>query len=72
MTDEEYMKKVLDLADKAASKGEVPVAALIVSEAGEILAEAINTRQTGMDPVGHAEVNCLKGAGEALQNWQLL
>ncbi len=64
-----YIKKLLDLASKA-NPHEVPVAALIVKD-GEIIAEALNTREQNQDLFGHAEINAIKIAQAKLSSWNL-
>lgn len=50
---------------------DVPVGAIIVNAAGEVIAEGWNTREQDADPAGHAEMMALKLAGAVLQNWRL-
>lgn len=71
LTDEEYMQKALDLAEKAAQLGEIPVGAIIVDKDGEIIAEAFNERETLQSPTAHAEVLAIERAAKVLQNRRL-
>lgn len=71
LTDEEYMQKALDLAEKAAQLGEIPVGAIIVDKDGKIIAEAFNERETLQSPTAHAEVLAIERAAKALQNRRL-
>ena len=64
------MREALAEAERAASRGEIPVGAVIVRD-GEIIARAGNTREQGHDPTGHAEINVIRAACEALGNWRL-
>jgi len=69
-TDEYWMRHALDLADKAAAQGEVPVGAVIVRN-GEILGEGWNQPITLHDPSAHAEMLALRAAGVAASNYRL-
>lgn len=69
-TDEYWMNYALQLAQKAAEEGEVPVGAVIVRD-GSILGEGWNSPITKHDPTAHAEIVALRNAGENLQNYRL-
>ena len=74
MKNEQYvhhLHRALELAEQAGAAGDVPVGALVVDEAGDILAEGFNTRESLHDPAGHAEVNALRAAARARGNWNL-
>ncbi|MCA9634656.1 MAG: hypothetical protein KC420_01295 [Myxococcales bacterium] len=49
------MGEALRLAREAASRGDVPVGALVVHE-GSIIGTGFNTREDAGDPSGHAEI----------------
>lgn len=53
-----WMERALMLAEQAASKGEVPVGAVLVKE-GSILAEAHNNMRALGTPMAHAEMMVL-------------
>ena len=57
-----YMKIALHEARAAASRGEVPVGACIVSPDGEVVAQAGNNQRTANDPTAHAEVLAIQKA----------
>ncbi len=57
--DEKWMAYALQLADKAAERGEVPVGAVVVRD-GEILGEGWNQPISGHDPCAHAEIIALR------------
>jgi len=67
-------KKMMDLAlteaRLAAAEGEIPVGAVIVKD-DRIIARARNTRETQNDPAGHAEINALRMAAQAMGTWRL-
>ncbi len=65
------MQQAISLAQEAKSSGDVPVGALIVNEAGEILSSGKNEREKNNDPTAHAEIVAIRGASEKLGNWRL-
>lgn len=65
------MCRALELARAAETQGEVPVGAIIVSDSGEVVAEAANGPIALNDPTAHAEVLALRQAGVALRNYRL-
>ena len=65
------MQQAISLAQEVKSSGDVPVAALIVNEAGEILSSGKNEREKDNDPTAHAEVVAIRGASEKLGSWRL-
>ncbi|MEQ8804718.1 MAG: nucleoside deaminase [Rhodospirillales bacterium] len=61
-----FMAQALDEARAAASRGEVPVGAVVVEAAtGRILARAGNETETTRDPTAHAEILALRRAAQA-------
>ena len=69
--DHVWMRRALEEADLAAAKGEVPVGAVIVSAAGELLATGHNLRESDNDPSAHAELLAMRSAARALSSWRL-
>ncbi len=65
-----FMKKALELAKKARSKGEVPVGALIVRE-GKIIAKAFNQKEFFKKATAHAEILAIEKASLKLKSWRL-
>jgi tRNA(Arg) A34 adenosine deaminase TadA len=59
------MRRALDLAAEAAAADEVPVGA-VVTQGGEIIAEARNAMRGSLDPTSHAEIVAMRRAAEAL------
>lgn len=59
------------LVAAAAAGPDVPVGALVVSAAGEVLATAANARERAGDPTAHAEVLALRAAAAAVGSWRL-
>ncbi len=81
-TDEKYMRLALEQAQIAASKGEVPIGAVVVYEPIDpatrrflarprVIASACNLRETTHDPAGHAEFLALQEAARILDAWRL-
>ena len=54
------MELAFEQAEKAAKRGEVPVGAVLVSAAGEVLACAGNRTEMDSDPTAHAEMLVLR------------
>jgi tRNA(adenine34) deaminase len=71
MTDEDFMRRALELARAAAAAGEVPVGAVLARD-GAILAEGFNRPISSCDPTAHAEMIALRAGGEQLRNYRLL
>lgn len=65
------MRLALAQAALALEHGDVPVGAVVLSTAGEVLAQAHNERELGGDPTAHAEVLALRRAAERLGSWRL-
>jgi len=65
------MQAALSLAKVAADKGDVPVGAIVVNEAGEILGTGQNLREQSNDPTAHAEVIAIRQAAEKTGSWRL-
>ena len=59
--DSHYMKQALEEAEKAFSKGEVPVGAVVVCRE-RIIARAHNLTETLNDPTAHAEMQAITAA----------
>ena len=65
-----WMRRALELATLAAREGEVPVGAVLVKD-GELIAEGRNRPIANHDPTAHAEIQLLRAAGKAMQNYRL-
>jgi tRNA(adenine34) deaminase len=70
MTDDDFLRSAIALAEEAAIAGDVPVGALIVHE-GEIIARASNRTVRDQDPTAHAEVLVIRAGAAALGRWRL-
>lgn len=60
------MEKALELAQKAASLGEIPVGAVVVDKDGNIVGEGYNQRETLCSPTAHAELIAIEAAAKRL------
>lgn len=69
------MKRALELAQKGAYLGEIPVGAVITRSVGrseeELIAEAHNEKESLKDPIAHAEILAIQKACKALDSWRL-
>lgn len=61
------MARALAEAEAAAARGEVPVGAVLVDGAGQILAAAGNRVEANRDPTAHAEMLVLRAAAARLR-----
>lgn len=65
MTFTSHMDAALEQARAAASRGEVPVGAVVVKD-GKVIAAAGNETRAGHDPTAHAEIVAIRAACAAL------
>ena len=70
MNDEQYMRRALELAQRAANEGEVPIGALVVLDE-QVLGEGWNRPIAAHDPTAHAEIQALRAAGAKRGNYRL-
>ena len=66
------MAMALDQARAAATRGEVPVGAVIVDATGVVLASAGNETRATHDPSAHAEIVAIRRACAALKSDRLI
>lgn len=69
-SDEAFMRRALELAQRAAADGEVPVGAVVALD-GKVAGEGWNRPIGSSDPTAHAEVEALRAAARALGNYRL-
>jgi len=69
--DTAFMQAALDEARASATRGEIPIGALIVSR-GQIIARAGNRTIMDTDPTAHAEIVALREAALRLGNYRLI
>jgi len=70
MTQEELMRRALELAQRAEQEGEVPIGALVVIN-GEVIGEGWNRPIAAADPTAHAEIQALRAAAKKTGNYRL-
>jgi len=68
----EPMREALALAHLAVSEsGDVPVGAVLLNPAGEVVAVGKNERELSGDPTAHAEIVAIRAAAALDENWHL-
>ena len=70
MTDEDFLRLALELAQEAERGGEVPVGAVVVLD-GRVLGRGRNSPIARSDPTAHAEILALREAAAATGNYRL-
>jgi tRNA(adenine34) deaminase len=65
------MRAALAEADAAVATEDVPVGAVILDEAGAIIARGRNRREADDDPTAHAEIVAIRAAARAVGGWRL-
>ena len=69
--DNEYwMRRALDLAERARSEGEVPVGAVLVMD-DDCIGEGWNRPISARDPTAHAEIAALRAGAAQMGNYRL-
>lgn len=70
LSDHDYMRRALALAEQAAQAGEVPVGALVIYE-NRVISEAYNEREILPSALAHAELTAIAQACKVLGRWRL-
>ncbi len=70
-SDQAFMQRAFELAQKAAQLNEIPVGAVVVYQ-GNIIGEGFNQSILLNDPSAHAEMHAIRQAGQHLNNYRLL
>jgi tRNA(adenine34) deaminase len=70
-TFEPAMRAALAEAEAALEAGDVPVGAVVLDEAGTIVARGRNRREATGDPTAHAELDAIRSAARAVGGWRL-
>ena len=65
------MQQAISLAKEAGIKGDVPVGALVVDDAGTIFGQGANLREQDNDPTAHAEIVAIRNAAKKVGNYRL-
>ena len=66
------MRRALAEAELALAHDDVPVGAVVVDQAGDVIASGHNERERRQDPTAHAEMIALQAAARAIGHWRLL
>ncbi|MGL4638236.1 MAG: tRNA adenosine(34) deaminase TadA [Shewanella sp.] len=69
--DKHWMQVAMAQAAKAEAAGEVPVGAVLVKD-GRQIALGYNLSISQHDPCAHAEILCLRAAGQVVENYRLI
>jgi tRNA(adenine34) deaminase len=70
MSEEDFMRAALALAEQARGAGEVPVGAVVVRD-GVVIGGGFNSPISRHDPSAHAEILALRAGAAALGNYRL-
>ncbi len=71
--DERWMRHAFALADRAEREfDEIPVGAVLVDAAGNVLGEGWNRNLADHDPTAHAEIVAMREAGTRIGNHRLI
>ncbi len=65
-----FMRRALELGERAREEGEVPVGAVVVAD-GKIVGEGWNRPIAAADATSHAETEAIRAACRALGNYRL-
>jgi tRNA(adenine34) deaminase len=70
MSDDAFMRRALELAQRAQDDGEVPVGAVVVLQ-DAIVGEGWNRPISAADPTAHAEIQAMRAAAASQKNYRL-
>jgi tRNA(adenine34) deaminase len=70
INDEDFMRRALELAQRAQAEGEVPIGSVVVLD-DRIVGEGWNRPIASSDPTAHAEIQAMRAASQALKNYRL-
>jgi len=68
---DDWMRLALAEASAAGDEDEIPVGAVVMSPAGDVVGRGHNIREQSADPTAHAEIVALRGAAVVLGTWRL-
>jgi len=68
--DVRFMRRALELAQRAVEAGEVPVGAVLVAD-GAVVGEGHNQPISSCDPTAHAEIQALREGAQRVGNYRL-
>lgn len=67
-----YMQLAFEQANKAQEKGEVPIGAILVDPAGQVIGSGYNRRELDQDATQHAEMMAIRQGCTKLNTWRLI
>jgi tRNA(adenine34) deaminase len=70
MSDEDFMRRAIELAKRARDEGEVPVGAVVVLN-DDVIGEGWNRPIAARDPTAHAEIQAMRAAAKKVGNYRL-
>ncbi|WP_129722906.1 tRNA adenosine(34) deaminase TadA [Xylanivirga thermophila] len=70
MLHEDFMRQAIYEAQKAYSRDEVPIGAVVVKD-GLVIGRGYNLRESHQDPTLHAEIIAIREASKNLKSWRL-
>jgi tRNA(adenine34) deaminase len=65
------MRLALDEGELARGSADVPIGAVVVDAAGQVIGRGHNEREATGDPTAHAEVLAIRAAAEHVGEWRL-
>ena len=68
---EPVMRAALAEAAAAGAAGDVPVGAVVIDASATVIARGRNRREADGDPTGHAELDAIRAAAQAIGEWRL-
>lgn len=70
MDDKKIIDLLIELANKAYQKGEIPVSAILIKNQ-KIVSKKYNLKEKTKDITAHAEILCIRDAAKKLKSWNL-
>lgn len=68
---DDVMRDALEVARRTGTSDDVPVGAVVLNPAGEVIATGHNAREADSDPTAHAEILALRAAAASRGSWRL-
>lgn len=68
---QKYMNMALDMAKKAIKYDDVPIGAIVVDQAGNVLGKGYNQKEKLKNPTKHAEMIAIVNACKKFGDWRL-
>ncbi len=65
------MRHALDEAKLADAAGDIPIGAVVIDAAGDVVGRGHNRRERDADPTAHAELVAIRQAAAARRSWRL-